>query len=75
MGRYGTALIAAFIAMVASAQASEVIQKHGTCPSGFRAVGEYCVSNEDMNRAFDRHGTCPSGWVASGSGYCKRFGQ
>lgn len=53
----------------AIAQAQPLV-KTGSCPSGYRMSGNYCVPNSaDTKPAMPKVGSCPSGYRMSGN-YC-----
>ncbi len=47
----------------------QVIVKDGSCPSGYRTSGKYCVPGSNAGFAIRKVGSCPSGYRTSGK-YC-----
>lgn len=45
------------------------IQKHGSCPSGYRTEGNMCVPSSNAKPAIIKNGSCPSGYHTEGN-YC-----
>ncbi len=64
----------AFVLMFASsAQAADLpvqpILKNGSCPTGYRTSGKYCVPGKSARFALQKVGSCPTGYRTSGK-YC-----
>ena len=60
---------ALFISQPASSQEITPILKDGSCPSGYRTSGKYCVPGKNAGFAIKKIGSCPSGYRTSGN-YC-----
>ncbi len=45
------------------------ILKNGTCPTGYRTSGNYCVPGKSARFALEKVGSCPTGYRTSGK-YC-----
>lgn len=46
------------------------IARVGSCPTGYRVSGEYCVAaRKEAKHAITRFGACPKGYHSSGN-YC-----
>ena len=45
------------------------VLKIGSCPSGWRSSGQYCVAGLSAKGIMIKVGSCPSGWRSSGN-YC-----
>lgn len=65
-------LLAALLPLAALAQsipAPQPVVKLGTCPSGYRTSGAYCLPGTNARFALEKRGSCPSGYTTSGA-YC-----
>ena len=66
--RAGLVLLAS--AFWISTAAAQAVPKTGSCPSGYRTSGSYCVPNSsNAAPAVAKTGSCPSGYRTSGD-YC-----
>lgn len=64
-------IIAIFILhpVLVSAESASPILKNGSCPSGYRTSGKYCIPGKNAKFAIIKLGSCPSGYHSSGN-YC-----
>ncbi|MBK5968526.1 MULTISPECIES: hypothetical protein [Thiorhodovibrio] len=49
--------------------ALEPLVKQGSCPSGYRTQGDYCVPGSGARDALPKSGSCPAGYYTNSS-YC-----
>ncbi|WP_223296630.1 hypothetical protein [Thiorhodovibrio frisius] len=49
--------------------ALEPLVKQGSCPSGYRTQGDYCVPGSAARGALPKSSSCPAGYYTNGS-YC-----
>jgi hypothetical protein len=62
----GTAL---FWPTCSLASAAQPVLKNGSCPSGYRTSGQYCIPRKNAHFAIEKVGSCPTGYRTSGN-YC-----
>ena len=59
----------AFFQMAHGSPAPRVVEKVGSCPSGYSVSGNFCKPNSSARFAIPKVGSCPSGYSVSGA-YC-----
>ena len=71
------AVVIGVLVFCQDSSAQQPIIKKGSCPSGYRAEGNYCVPRgvgDNSPQVIEKKGKCPSGWRAEGK-YCIRRGS
>ncbi len=66
-------LLLCWLALAWPAQGAELmaqpVLKNGSCPTGYRTSGAYCIPRKNARFAIEKVGSCPTGYRTSGK-YC-----
>ena len=69
IGGLGLMLITAAWPVLGEGLPAQPVLKNGSCPSGYRTSGKYCVPLKNGRFALAKVGSCPTGYRTSGK-YC-----